>query len=139
MISTYSPSQKGNDLTHEFTMLCECEGACMCIPLQLMNMSEESPRIIYAQCHFGLFMNAGFIFPQSSGSVQSRGFLDHMSDRSILKQTLLHGALQSVPSRQAKFLINIVPVPVLQFATAISGFFTISMTCLFALFVRQYA
>ena len=43
---------------------------------------------------------------------------------------------QSVPRRQTKLLINTVPVAVLWFVMAICVFFTISMTCLFALFVR---
>jgi hypothetical protein len=45
---------------------------------------------------------------------------------------------QSVPRRQTKLLINIVPVAVLWLVMAIFVFFTtsISMTCLFALFVR---
>ena len=41
-----------------------------------------------------------YIFPHYSDSVKGREFLDHLSDSQFLKQTLLHGVLQSVSPKK---------------------------------------
>ena len=114
-----SPSQKGNDLTYKFTMLCECDSAyvyvCVCVfffpPVQPLNMSEEAPRILYAQCHSSLFMSEFYLSTIFGFLPKSR--ISWPAERQFLKQTMLHGILQSVPRTQTNLLINTVPVAVL--------------------------